>query len=133
MPSIGPRCKLFRKNKFANKAKLAKKDAERFIQPKIELGTGRGKHVNLIVVVKRNHQHRNPSISIKRTKNREGNWIGTGSIDLDSEFEKEEERNLDIINKKLGKLRSGKNKGDKVVKYEVNNPPKKRYYPFTWK
>jgi hypothetical protein len=118
-----PKPKLFRKGKWCNRAKLAKRDAERLAQPKVELDLARSKHVNLIVNLERGGVYKN--LPISREKN--------GFVDFKEEFEREQHRNYELINKKTGTLRSGKNKGEKVIKDEVNNPPKKRYYPYSWK
>lgn len=91
---------------------------------------GRNGHVNLIVNLAKGGVYKN--LPTFKEKSRDGNYIPT-EIDFEAEDEREKTRNLELINIAERKLRSGKDKGKKVIVAVVNNPPRKRYFPRSWK
>jgi hypothetical protein len=127
---LGPQPKPFRRIRGSNLKKLAKIEKQRFTQPKLEVESGRSGHVNLIVNISKPGVYKN--LPKFKEKNRDGLPI-VQEIDFEAEFDREEERNYDITNVKLVKLKYGKHKGKEVEKTVVNNPSGVRYKMRAWK
>ena|SRR5579864_7171181 len=116
-----PKPRPFRRIRKKNAAKLAIKDKQRFDVSKIALDAPRPEHINIQVNVKRSGALRTI------------NTIKPIPVDMEREMKKEAERNYEILNRKERTLKSGRDKGEKVLVYVMNNPYGVRYRPRLWK
>jgi len=103
--------KIFRRNKWANKEKLAKREAERNPIRRLQLDIPRVDHINININVTKSGVYKDLPSQVQ------------AEIDFDKEFDQD----YNITKVIVVKLKHGRHKGAEVVKIVKNNPPGVRY------